>query len=66
MDVDLDFVFMPKSLFFQEEGEEEALEAEILERLIRRPEDITSHVTDNIQKYKSNMLTILEVGYHHR
>ncbi|XP_050391523.2 adenylate kinase 9 [Patella vulgata] len=44
----------------EEETEEETLPQELLERLIRRPEDIEQQVEDNILKYKNNMLRILE------
>ena len=36
------------------------LPPEIIERLIKRPEDLPAHVVENIRKFKSNMLRILE------
>ena len=36
------------------------LPPEVIERLVRRPEDLPTHVEDNIKTYKSNMLRILE------
>lgn len=39
----------------------EELPPETLERLVRRPEDLSSKVTENIRKYKTNMLRLLEV-----
>ncbi len=38
------------------------LPPEVIERLVRRPEDLPTHVEDNIKTYKSNMLRILEVS----
>ena len=43
----------------QEEGPIEVA-PEIIERLVRRPEDLPSHVQENVVQYKSNVLRILE------
>ena len=45
-----------------QEEEEGPLSPEVLERLIKRPEDLPTHVQENINKYKKNILRILEVG----
>ena len=37
------------------------LQAEVLERIISRPEDLPDQVEKNIRKYKTNLLRILEV-----
>ncbi|KAH9524991.1 Adenylate kinase 9, partial [Bulinus truncatus] len=50
----------------EELGEEEELvdnielAVEVLQRLVRRPEDMPEYVADNINKYRNNMLKILE------
>ena len=44
---------------FQDEG----LPPEVIERLVRRPEDLPVHVEHNIKIYKSNALRILEVTF---
>jgi hypothetical protein len=49
----------------QEEEMTEELPPETLERLVRRPEDLSSKVTENIRKYKNNMLRLLEVIMKH-
>ena len=41
--------------------QEDGLPADVIERLVRRPEDLPTHVEDNIMTYKSNVLRILEV-----
>jgi len=38
------------------------LPAEVMERIITRPEDLPEQVTSNIQKYKKNILRLLEVS----
>jgi hypothetical protein len=43
----------------------EELPPETLERLVRRPEDLSSKVMENIRKYKNNMLRLLEVIMKH-
>jgi hypothetical protein len=48
-------------LFLQEEGGAD-LPLEILERLIRRPEDLTPQLEANLEGYKDKMLRIAEVG----
>ena len=45
----------------EEEEAEMGLSPEVLERLVRRPEDLPTHVEENITRYKKNMLRILEV-----
>lgn len=40
------------------------LPAEVLERIITRPEDLPEQVEKNIRKYKVNLLRMLEVGSH--
>ena len=45
----------------EEEEAEVGLSPEVLERLVRRPEDLPTHVEENITRYKKNMLRILEV-----
>ena len=45
---------------FQDEG----LPPEVIERLVRRPEDLPAHVEHNIKIYKSNALRILEVTFY--
>ena len=37
------------------------LPLEVLERLIKRPEDLPKQTEENLGKYKTNMLRILEV-----
>ena len=49
------------SFAIQEEEMIEELPPETLERLVRRPEDLPEKVGDNIRKYKTNMLRLLEV-----
>lgn len=40
------------------------LPAEVLERIITRPEDLPEQVEKNIRKYKVNLLRMLEVRTH--
>lgn len=51
------------NLLLWQDGASAELAPEIVERLIRRPEDLPSHVTQHIKRYKTNMLRILEVRY---
>ena len=51
-------------LLFEQDGEIiPELPAEVLERIITRPEDLPEQVEKNIRKYKINLLRILEVGF---
>ena len=47
---------------FQDEEPAIELPLEVLERLIKRPEDLPEQVEENLGKYKTNMLRILEVS----
>lgn len=46
--------------YVDEQDELAELPPEIIERLIKRPEDLPVHVVQNIVKYKDRMLRILE------
>ena len=48
-------------LLLQDEDAIPELPPEVLERLLRRPEDLPDQVTENVVKYKNKMLRMLEV-----
>jgi hypothetical protein len=40
------------------------LPPEVIERMVKRPEDLPGHVAENIKMYKSNILPMLEVCFY--